>query len=157
MNTKIKLVRIDSRLLHATVALNWNKFVNANYAIIVDSNYNKDPFLVKVMKLCLPKPMEVKIFSPSELIEFLSEDTNEKRHLMIIFKNLKIAEEAVELGFWYKEIQIPYPASRIMMKKLPDFFSVSEINCIRILQQNSIKLFFQTSPMDNKEYAIFLK
>lgn len=157
MNTKIKLVRIDNRLLHATVALNWNKFVNANYAIIVDNNYNKDPFFIKVMQLCLPKPMEVKIFSPEELIDFLKEDSSEKRHLMIIFKDLKTAQFAVELGFVHKEIQIPYPASRIVIKKLSDFFSSEEIQAIRFIQEHSIKLFFQTSPMDNKEYSVFLK
>ena len=76
---------------------------------------------------------------------------------MIIFKDLKTAQHAVELGFTYKEIQIPYPASRIMIKKLSDFFKPEEIESIRFIQGHSIKLFFQTSPMDNKEYSIFLR
>jgi len=157
MSTRIKLTRIDQRLLHATVALNWNQFVNANYAIVVDPSYSKDPFITKVMQLCLPEPMKVKIFSVEELIDFINEDSKTKRNLMVIFKNLAIAKEAVEAGFKTVEIQIPYPASRIVIKKLSDFFNEKEIQYIRFIQKKGIKLFFQTAPLDNKEYSVFEK
>lgn len=157
MSTKIKLARIDRRLLHATVALNWNQFVNANYAIVVDPNYSNDPFIVRVMQLCLPRSMKVKIFSVEELINFINEDSIEKRNLMVIFKNLDVARKAVEAGFRTKELQIPYPASRIVIKNLSDFFDEEEINHIRFIQKKGIKLFFQTSPLDNKEYSVFKK
>ncbi|WP_055666010.1 PTS sugar transporter subunit IIB [Desnuesiella massiliensis] len=157
MSTTIKLARVDKRLLHATVALNWNQFVNANYAIIVDPTYSNDPFITKVMQLCLPEPMKVKIFSVEELIAFINEDSTTKRNLMVIFKNLTIAKKAVEAGFKAREIQIPYPASRIVIKKLSDFFNEEEIECIRFIQNKGIKLFFQTAPLDNKEYSVFTK
>lgn len=155
MSTTIRLARIDKRLLHATVALNWNQFVNANYAIIVDPGYSHDPFIAKVMQLCLPEPMKVKIFSVEELIAFINEDSTAKRNLMVIFKNLAIAKKAVEAGFKTSEIQIPYPASRIVIKKLSDFFNEEEIQYIRFIQEKGIKLFFQTAPLDNKEYSVF--
>lgn len=157
MNTTIKLARIDQRLLHSTVALNWNQVVNANYTIIVDPSYCKDDFIIKVMQLCLPEPMKVKIFSVEELIAFIKEDSTKKRNLMIIFKNLTIAKNAVEAGFKIKEIQIPYPASRIVIKKLSDYFNEEEIEHIRFIQNKGIKLFFQTAPLDNKEYSVFTK
>lgn len=157
MSTKIKLARIDKRLLHATVALNWNQFVNANYAIIVDPNYSKDPFITKVMQLCLPEPIKVKIFSVEELIAFINEDSGAKRDLMVIFKDLATAKSAVEAGFKVKEIQMPYPASRMMIKKLSDYFSEEEIKYIRFIQEKGIKLVFQTAPLDNKEYSIFTR
>lgn len=157
MSTTIKLARVDKRLLHATVALNWNQFVNANYAIIVDPSYSNDPFITKVMQLCLPEPMKVKIFSIEELMAFINEDSMVKRNVMVIFKDLITAKNAVAAGFRTKEIQIPYPASRIVIKKLSDFFNEDEIQCIRFIQQNGIKLFFQTAPMDNKEYSVFKK
>ncbi|ERK29408.1 PTS sugar transporter subunit IIB [Clostridium intestinale] len=157
MSTKIKLARIDKRLLHATVALNWNQFLNANYVVIVDPSYSNDPFIIKVMKLCLPEPMKVKIFSTKELVDFIEKDSSTKRNLMVIFKDLEVAKEAVEAGFKVNEIQMPYPASRIVIKKLSDFFSDKEIKYIRFIQEKGIKLFFQTSPMDNKEYSVFRK
>lgn len=157
MSTIIKLARVDKRLLHATVALNWNQFVNANYAIIVDPTYSKDPFITKVMQLCLPEPMKVKIFSVEEFIAFINEDSMTKRNLMVIFKDLAVAKKAVEAGFKTREIQMPYPASRIVIKKLQDFFDEEEIEHIRFIQNKGIKLFFQTAPLDNKEYSVFTK
>lgn len=157
MSTKIKLARIDKRLLHATVALNWNQFINANYVVIVDPSYSNDPFIIKVMQLCLPEPMKVKIFSIKELLDFIESDSSTKRNLMVIFKDLEVAKDAVEAGFRVKEIQMPYPASRIIIKKLSDFFSDKEIKYIRFIQEKGIKLFFQTAPMDNKEYSVFRK
>ena len=157
MSTTIKLARIDKRLMHATVALNWNQFLNANYAIIVDPSYSSDPFITKVMQLCLPEPIKVKIFSAEELIAFINEDVTTKRNLMVIFKDLVTAKRAVEAGFRTKEIQIPYPASRIVIKKLSDFFNEEEIGYIRFIQKKGIKLFFQTAPLDKKEYSVFTK
>ena len=157
MSTIIKLARIDQRLLHATVALNWNQFVNANYAVIVDPTFSKDPFITKVMQLCLPEPMKVKIFSVEELIAFINEDITTKRNIMVIFKNLTIAKKAVEAGFKTKEIQMPYPASRMVIKKLSDYFNEEEIQHIRFIQGKGIKLFFQTAPIDNREYSVFAK
>lgn len=157
MSTIIKLARVDQRLMHATVALNWNHFTNANYTVIVDPSYSKDNFITKVMQLCLPEKMNVKIFSVEEFIDFINEDSVKKRNLMVIFKNLAIAKKAVESGFKTKEIQMPYPASRIMIKKLSDFFNEEEVDYIRFIQNKGIKLFFQTAPLDNKEYSVFRK
>lgn len=157
MSTTIKLARVDKRLLHATVAVNWNQFVNANYAVIVDPSYSNDPFITKVMQLCLPEPMKVKIFSVEELMAFINEESIAKRNLMVIFKNLAIAKKAIEAGFKTKEIQLPYPASRIVIKKLSDFFSEEEIEDIHFIQSKGIKVYFQTAPLDNKEYSVFKK
>ncbi|MCR1898989.1 PTS sugar transporter subunit IIB [Irregularibacter muris] len=157
MGITIKLARVDQRLLHATVAVNWNQFVNANYVAIVDPKHNNDPFINKVMQLCLPKPLKVKIFSVEELVAFINKDSTKKCNLMVIFKDLATAKKAVEKGFKTKEIQIPYPASRIVIRKLSDFFNEEEIQYIRFIQGKGIKLFFQTSPLDNKEYSVFTR
>ncbi|CAM2810935.1 PTS sugar transporter subunit IIB [Erysipelothrix tonsillarum] len=155
MSTKVKLVRIDKRLLHATVAVNWAPFVNANFAIVVDPTYVGDSFIENVMQLCLPKYMRVKIFNVPQLIEFVNEQTYETRNIMLIFKDLKTAREAVEMGLKVDEIQLPYPASRMMIKKLPDYFNDTEIIDIRRIQNYNTKLYFQTAPLDAKEYGIF--
>lgn len=51
----IKLVRIDSRLLHATVQLNWNQFINADQVWVVDPHYVTDPFIANVMRYVCQK------------------------------------------------------------------------------------------------------
>ena len=155
MSTKIKLARIDKRLLHATVALNWNQFIDADNVLIVDPDYVNDPFIADVMQLCLPKTMKVKIFSIEQFLEYINEGRNIKA--MVIFPNLSVACDAVKAGFRTKEIQMPYPASRMMIKSLSDYFSEEDIEKISYIQSQGIRMFFQTSPFDNKDYSIFKK
>lgn len=69
----IKLVRIDSRLLHATVQLNWNQFINADQVWVVDPHYVTDPFIANVMQLCLPKTMKVNFYSVEQFIDRINE------------------------------------------------------------------------------------
>lgn len=155
MSTKIKLARIDKRLLHATVALSWNQFIDADNVLIVDPDYVNDPFIADVMQLCLPKTMKVKIFSIEQFLEYINEGRNIKA--MVIFPNLSVACDAVKAGFRTKEIQMPYPASRMMIKSLSDYFSEEDIEKIRYIQSQGIRMFFQTAPFDNKDYSIFKK
>lgn len=155
MSTKIKLARIDKRLLHATVALNWNQFIDADNVLIVDPDYVNDPFIADVMQLCLPKTMKVKIFSIEQFLEYINEGRNIKA--MVIFPNLSVACDAVKAGFRTKKIQMPYPASRMMIKSLSDYFSEEDIEKIRYIQSQGIRMFFQTAPFDNKDYSIFKK
>ena len=155
MSTKIKLARIDKRLLHATVALNWNQFIDTDNVLIVDPDYVNDPFIADVMQLCLPKTMKVKIFTIEQFLAYINEGRNIKA--MVIFPNLSIACDAVKAGFRTKEIQMPYPASRMMIKSLSDYFSEEDIEKIRYIQSQGIRMFFQTAPFDNKDYSIFKK
>lgn len=155
MSTKIKLARIDKRLLHATVALNWNQFIDADNVLIVDPDYVNDPFIADAMQLCLPKTMKVKIFTIEQFLAYINEGRNIKA--MVIFPNLSIACDAVKAGFRTKEIQMPYPASRMMIKSLSDYFSEEDIEKIRYIQSQGIRMFFQTAPFDNKDYSIFKK
>ncbi|MCR0204186.1 PTS sugar transporter subunit IIB [[Clostridium] innocuum] len=155
MSTKTKLARIDKRLLHATVALNWNQFIDADNVLIVDPDYVNDPFIADVMQLCLPKTMKVKIFTIEQFLAYINEGRNIKA--MVIFPNLSIACDAVKAGFRTKEIQMPYPASRMMIKSLSDYFSEEDIEKIRYIQSQGIRMFFQTAPFDNKDYSIFKK
>lgn len=155
MSTKIKLARIDKRLLHATVALNWNQFIDADNVLIVDPDYVNDPFIADVMQLCLPKTMKVKIFSIEQFLAYINEGRNIKA--MVIFPNLSVACDTVKAGFRTKEIQMPYPASRMMIKSLSDYFSEEDIEKIRYIQSQGIRMFFQTAPFDNKDYSIFKK
>ena len=48
MSKKVSLARIDKRLLHATVTLNWDPFIRVDYVAVVGSEYKNDPFTASV-------------------------------------------------------------------------------------------------------------
>jgi D-glucosaminate-specific PTS system IIB component len=157
MSLKIKLVRIDNRLLHATVALNWNSFVNSSHIIVVDPEYENDAFMAKVLQLSLPPKTKINIVSIDSLKQFIrqAENEDEKYQVIILFKKLSVLYQAFQEKVQFQEVQFPYPASRLMLKSLNSYFSKTEIAQIRIMQQAGIKFYFQTTPMDSKDYNAF--
>ena len=155
MTLKIKLARIDKRLLHATVALNWNVFIDVDTILLVSPEYVEDPFVAAVMQLCLPKSMKVKMLRVEEFMEYIRAEHLEKIKAMVIFSNLTAAYQCFKQGFYIEEIQMPYPASRVLLKNLEEYFSETDLKAIREMQQHGIKFYFQTAPLDNKDYSIF--
>lgn len=157
MKTNIKLARIDDRLLHATIALNWNRFVNANHVLIVNSQYKSDPFLEEIMQLSMPKSTIIKIVAPDHLQCFLENDISDTANIIILFKDLESLKAAVDHDFYFPEIQFPYRASRVLLKTLSDYFNEHDIKIIKYIQNKGIKFYFQTAPTDAKDYTFFLK
>jgi len=157
MSKKIVLVRVDKRLLHATVTLNWDRFINADYVAVVGSEYDDNPFVASVMQLCLPKSMKVKILTEEGLIQFLNQDEEfaKPSKVMVIFKDLASVRQCVKLGFYVEEIQLPYPSVAPGRKTLASYFTEDEIKAISYIQNSGIRLYFQTTPYEAKDYGSF--
>ena len=158
MSMKIVLARVDKRLLHATVTLNCDPFLNADYVAVVGSEYDNDPFNVSVMQLCLPKTMKVKILTEEGLLDFLNQnDTSRASTVLVIFKDLASVRESVKRGFYVEEIQMPYPTLSVAPKNLTDYFSKEELEDIDYIQEQNIRFYFQTTPFQAKDYGSFCK
>ena len=159
MSGKVKLVRVDNRLLHATVALNWSRFVNASQIIIVDEKSKGDLFFEQVLQLSLPSTINVKILSADQLLAFhqeLEKDTDGRKvNIILLFKKISDVYSAYQNGYPLREVQVPYPASRFLIKKLAYYYGDKDLQKIRELQKNGIRFYYQTTPMDVKEYSIF--
>lgn len=156
MGKKLILARVDKRLLHATVTLNWDRFVNTDYVVIVGSGYEKDPFMTSVLQLSMPKSLKVRVLSEEDMLDFMeTEKLGKVSKVMIIFKNLATVKRCIELGFWTKEIQLPYPNGVLKIKRLADYFTKEELEYISFIKGKGIRLYFQTSPCDVKDYNSF--
>lgn len=156
MGKKLILARVDKRLLHATVTLNWDRFINTDYVVIVGSGYEKDPFIASVLQLSVPKSLKVRILSEQDMLDFMAtEKLGKVSKVMIIFKDLATVRRCMELGFWTKEIQLPYPNGVLKIKRLADYFTEEELENIAYIKEKGIKLYFQTSPCDVKDYNSF--
>ncbi|MDN6243915.1 MAG: PTS mannose/fructose/sorbose transporter subunit IIB, partial [Tetragenococcus koreensis] len=57
---------------------------------------------------------------------------------------------------YFSEIQIPYIASRVLLKNMADYFAKDEVKIIRDIQDKGMKFYFQTAPTDTKDYNFFL-
>ena len=54
MKEIIKIARVDKRTLHATVALNWNRFISVDEFIVEKRQYVKEPFVEQIILLTIP-------------------------------------------------------------------------------------------------------
>lgn len=157
MNDFIKLVRIDKRLIHATIALNWCQFLNVKNIVLVDPQYDNDPFLTKVLRLSLSKNMSLEIMDIDKFLEFykIQSESNEAQNTIVIFKSVDGLVACCEKGFQPHEVQVPNPASQLLIRNLEDYYSETEIAQFKELLNRDIDLYFQTAPHDAKVYAIF--
>ena len=79
----IKHLRIDNRLLHGQVAVNWMNRINAEAIAVVNDDVAKDP----IQKMALPlaaKGTAVLVFSHDEFSDYVKENPN--KALFVIAK-----------------------------------------------------------------------
>lgn len=152
MSIQIKLVRIDNRLLHSTISLHWNRFVGANNVLTVEASRSVDPFIEKVMRLSLPKTTRLSMLTSGELMPWIKNESDENDRVIVVFKDIFSLTLSVEDGFFYSEIQIPYPTRPFVFKHASDYFDEYTLEMVRSLQAKGIAFYFQTSPMDSKIY-----
>lgn len=159
MSLKIKLVRVDSRLLHSTIVLSWSRFLNINYFLIVDNNRHINDFYYQVLKLGIPENKELKII-PTDLLKIT---LNKLRHadtkynIILVFSSYETLLEAIEKGFNYLDIQVPYRSSRLTVTGLEKQFSGKDISLIKECQKRGVKFYFQTTPYEDRNYGPFKK
>lgn len=152
MSMQIKLVRVDSRLLHSTISLHWNRFVGANHVLTVEPYRVIDPFIEKVMRLSLPKTTQLHMLTPGELTPWIENELSKNDRVIVVFKDIFSLALSVEDGFFYSEIQIPYPTRPLVFKHASDYFDEHTLEIIRQLQSKGMSFYFQTSPIDSKIY-----
>lgn len=157
-NKKIKLVRVDNRLLHATVVLNWGSFVNVDTVIVIDDETYVDPFIEKVLQLSFPNK-KLRMFSVNDLDKYFQVDSDKIENIIIIIKNVSLLREVVACNNPHiDEVQFPSPSSRLLLKPIESYFSKKDIENIKYLQEHkNIKFYFQTAPIDTKNYSYFEK
>ena len=157
MSNFIKLIRIDKRLIHATIALNWCQFLNVKNIVLVDPQYDNDPFLTKVLRLSLSKNMNLEIMDIDSFLAFYEHQSQfeDAQNAIVIFKSVAELVACCEKGFQPQEVQIPNPASQLLIRNLEDYYSENEMTLFKQLLNRNIDLYFQTAPHDAKLYAIF--
>lgn len=159
MSLKVKLVRVDNRLLHSTIVLTWSRFLNINYFLIVDDNRRINDFYYQVLKLGIPENKELKIVPANSLnstLKKLNCSVN-KYNIIIVFSSYKTLLESVKNGFRYLDVQVPYRSSRLTATGIEKQFDFSDLELIKQCQDKGVKFYFQTTPYEDRNYGPFKK
>lgn len=105
----IVLVRIDDRLIHGQVIVEWAPFVKATAILIADDEIEHNPYrkeYVEAMKMAVPPDISVGIFTVAEVVKKYLDDTLPKGNVMLLFSKLHDFKKSLELGFTTQEVNL---------------------------------------------------
>ena len=145
---KIKMTRIDYRLIHGKVVAKWIKYNLVDRIILADDELVDDEFMADIYKMAAADK-KVDIVSIKNLNKCLeSSDDN----VMLIFKNVDSCYKAVENGLILEEINVGASESTSERKQIIQGVSLSEkeIEKLDILGKKEIDVYSQSIPENSK-------
>lgn len=101
----ISMVRVDERLVHGQIIIKWIEAKKANKIVIVDDEAASNPIMEKILKLTLPKGIELNIYDLKEGPDYLITN-NSDDNVIVLVKNLWVVKEIYEKGVRLKEVNI---------------------------------------------------
>lgn len=145
---KIKMTRIDYRLIHGQVVAKLIKYNPVDRIILADDELVDDEFMADIYKMAAADK-KVDIVSIKNLNKCLeSSDDN----VMLIFKNVDNCYKAVENGLILEEINVGASESTSERKQIIQGVSLSEkeIEKLDILGKKEIDVYSQSIPENSK-------
>ncbi|MDU4446676.1 MAG: PTS sugar transporter subunit IIB [Anaerococcus vaginalis] len=145
---KIKMTRIDYRLIHGQVVAKWIKYNSVDRIILADDELVDDEFMADIYKMAAADK-KVDIVSIKNLNKCLeSSDDN----VMLIFKNVDNCYKAVENGLILEEINVGASESTSERKQIIQGVCLSEkeIEKLDILGKKEIDVYSQSIPENSK-------
>jgi D-glucosaminate-specific PTS system IIB component len=146
----IKLVRIDFRLMHGQVVVNWLKQVSANHILVIDADLSKDPFMCQVYKMAAPSGVKATITSPEDALEKIQSGGFKTSKFLVLFKSVSKAKKAFDMGFPISELQVGGLGSGTGRKAVVNqiFLDEKDAQDLVDMQAKGVKVYFQTVPKD---------
>ena len=91
--------RVDSKLIHGQIAAAWVPYLKAEVIVVADGDTAGDSTAQRIMRLGLPPEISQAHFRPlAGLAEFLAGPELAEKRVLLIFKSLADALEAVAAG-----------------------------------------------------------
>ncbi|GMG95343.1 PTS system mannose/fructose/N-acetylgalactosamine-transporter subunit IIB [Tepidimicrobium xylanilyticum] len=143
----IIMVRVDERLVHGQITIKWVAAKKVNKIVIVDDETASDLLMKKVLRMTLPKSIELNIYGLDEGANFLV-TTDSEDSAIVLVKNLWVAKELYERGVDIKEVNIGRLPSGIGKKKIHTnvFLSEEDIDIIGSFKNQGVSVFIQLVP-----------
>lgn len=145
---EIKLARIDFRLIHGQVITRWLKQTNASRILVIDNKLAKDPFMSQVYVMAAPPGVKVEMISVEEAVTGWQKNQLGKSSLLILFKTVRSALEAVEKGLEIQKLQIgglgAGPGRKVVYNQVT--LNAEDGESLQKIQDKGTQVYFQTVP-----------
>ena len=102
----IALVRVDNRLVHGQILEAWVPFIKASCIIVVNDHVASDFFRETVIKMAVPRDVEVIINSIEEFSRNFTYQEGRGKKAIVLFSEIADALKAFNLGFKFDKLNI---------------------------------------------------
>lgn len=141
---KIKMVRIDYRMVHGQIVAKWIKFRPVDRLILADDALVDDPFMGDIYKMAVPQK-DVDIVKLTDIQGALdkADDT-----VMLIFKDVKSVYTAIKNGLNLPELNVGAIQNAKDRKSVSQGVSLSKDEYIMLkeLKDSGLNVFLQPIP-----------
>ncbi len=152
----IKLIRIDSRLIHGQVAINWVKQVGAETIICAGDAVAKDELRKSLLLQAAPSHIKTNVLSIAKAGRVAANPKYADMPVMFIVESPADALALVEEGITVDSINLGGMTFKPGATQLSDSVYVlpQDVAAIRELAAKGIQVIIQTLPSHNKVDAV---
>lgn len=147
------LSRVDTRLLHGQVAINWNKATNPNRIIVVNDKIAQDDMRKTLIQQAAPPGVRTSTIPISKLVEINDDPRFGATKAMLLFDNPQDVLTAVEQGVDIKEVNLGSMAHTTGKKMINKALSVDseDVKTFKALKDHGVTFDVRILPGDSKE------
>ncbi|WP_283678012.1 PTS sugar transporter subunit IIB [Lentilactobacillus sp. Marseille-Q4993] len=158
---KIKLARVDTRLLHGQVATLWTRDVNPNRILVVSDSVANDPLRKTLITQVAPADIKANVITKSKFTNIYSDPKFESMEALLLTETVADMLDLIKSGLDLSNVgvNIGNLAYSEGMKMITDTISVDDeiIDQIKeISDQFGVRVYAQTVPNDKKQDILTL-
>ena len=157
----VTLARVDDRLIHGQVVVEWIPTYDINYLMIIDDATARNKLIRRVLNSSAPSNLEFHIYSVKKAAEVLMESAaNPKEKIMILTKSTNVFPELMKAGCEFDAVNLG--GMGMHEQRTPLFRNIScdeeELAAIRYMMDAGVEVYYQLVPEQKRyEAADFIK
>jgi len=147
------LTRVDTRLLHGQVSINWNKATNPTRIIVVNDKISQDEMRKTLLQQAAPPGVRTNAIPIRKLVEINDDPRFGATRAMLLFDNPQDVLEAVEQGVDIHEVNLGSMAHTTGKRMINKTLSVDEedVKTFKALEEHGITFDVRILPGDSRE------
>ncbi len=144
------LIRVDSRLVHGQIIETWLPFLKATRIVVVDDEVAGSFFRETVIRMAVPREVEVLIYGVDEFGSSDITRQNETVRTIVLFSGVNDVARAWTAGFHFKALNIGnlYSENCKLQCSTSVCLADEDINHIRFLLDSGVRVELRSVPSD---------
>jgi len=146
----IALVRVDNRLVHGQILEAWVPFTKSSTIVIVDDHVASDLFRETVIKMAVPREIEVIISNVEDFANSYKYTRGHGRKAIVLFSSIADALRAFQGGFAFDRLNIGNVYSEECLKQCSPSVMLDEedVKTIRTLLDEGVNIDVRCVPRE---------